>query len=103
LKQTEFPTEIITANDIMAMAAVNAIDEENLNVPNNISVIGFDNAFAAYMRPKLTTISLPAYQLGQIGAQLILERIERRYQGAPRIITLPEELIIRGSTTLIKG
>lgn len=102
LMREQLPTAIIAANDIMAMGVVDAIDEANLLVPKDISVVGFDNTFAAFMRPRLTTVSLPMYQVGQIGAQLLLERVEKRYHGEQRVITLPEELVVRGSTTVVK-
>lgn len=102
LMREERPTAIIASNDIMAMGVMDAIDEAQLDMPGDISVIGFDNTFAAYMRPKLTTISLPAYQVGHIGAQLILERIDKHYNGEPRMVSLAEELVVRGSTAIAK-
>ncbi len=103
LMREEPPTAIIAANDIMAMGVMDAIDQAGLKVPADLSVIGFDNTFAAFMRPRLTTVSLPMYQVGNIGAQLLLERIENLYRGEKRLITLPEELVVRGSTAGVKG
>ncbi|NPV52445.1 MAG: LacI family DNA-binding transcriptional regulator [Firmicutes bacterium] len=102
LMRCEQPTAIIAFNDLMALGAMDALAEENLGVPGNVSVVGFDNTFAAVMRPRLTTVALPMYQAGQIAAQLLFERINGRYRGEPREVSLPEELILGGSSTVLK-
>ncbi|NPV52572.1 MAG: substrate-binding domain-containing protein [Firmicutes bacterium] len=102
LMRGERPTAIIASNDLMALGVLDALGEENLGIPGDVSVVGFDNTFATVTRPRLTTVGLPMYMAGQITAQLLLERIDGRYHGEPREVSLPEELIQRGSTAPLK-
>lgn len=71
------PTAILAANDLMAMGVLRACQERNLNVPRDVSVIGFDDiAFAALTMPPLTTISLPRAELGARAIETIARVIE---------------------------
>ena len=66
------PTAIFTASDALAYGAMKAIKEAGLNIPQDISVVGFnDMEMSAYTSPALTTIHAPAYDMGQHGANLI--------------------------------
>jgi len=69
----EPPTAIFCANDRMAMGAYDAIKERGLRIPHDVAVIGFDNQelIAGYLRPGLTTVSLPFEQMGAIGVDLL--------------------------------
>ncbi|MDI7247782.1 MAG: LacI family DNA-binding transcriptional regulator [Bacillota bacterium] len=91
------PTAIIASNDLIALGALGVLEEAGLNVPADMSVIGFDNTFAAHTRPRLTTIGISTYQAGLIAAQLLLDRIEDNYRGEAREVVLPVELVVRGS------
>jgi LacI family transcriptional regulator len=72
LQNPILPTAIFTANDAIAFGAIKAIKEHNLSVPEDISVIGFnDTEMCSYITPALTTIHAPAYDMGQHGANLI--------------------------------
>ena len=72
LQNQVLPTAIFTANDAIAFGAIKAIKEHNLSVPEDISVIGFnDTEMCSYITPPLTTIHAPAYDMGQHGANLI--------------------------------
>lgn len=102
LLRDEKPTAIIASNDLMALGVLDAAYEAGMDVPNDISIIGFDNTFSLFTRPRMTTVSLPMHQAGQMAAQLLLERIEGRFKGQPRKMVLPEELVARGSTSFRK-
>ena len=87
-------------NDISAMGAIRAFQEQGLLVPKNISVVGFDDIQgAAYNTPSLTTVRQPLVRMGAIAAQILLERIEGR-EDYPTEIAIQPELMVRESTGL---
>ena len=91
-------TAVFACNDLMAIGAMRAIQEHGLRVPQDISVVGFDNiALARFLTPPLTTVAQPKYEMGQLALQLLLERIENK-ELPPRLPTLECSLIIRAST-----
>jgi LacI family transcriptional regulator len=91
-------TAIAAANDMLAVGCYAALDECGLSCPEDISVVGFnDMPFIDRLRPPLTTIRFPHYQVGTEAAQLLLERIAE-HSGPVKILYLAPELIIRGST-----
>lgn len=72
LSEKELPTAIFAASDAIAFGAMKAIQEKGLSIPEDISIIGFNNSeMSSYVTPALTTISAPAYDMGQHGANLI--------------------------------
>lgn len=92
------PTAIFCANDEMAMGCLHAVKSAGLRVPNDISVIGFDdNRYARITDPPLTTISQPAQLIGERVMHRLLHEIEngRSKDADPEIV--PHELIIRDS------
>jgi len=92
-------TAVAAANDMLAVGCYTALDERSLQCPDDISVIGFnDMPFIDRLRPPLTTVRFPHYQLGTEAAQLLLERINGG-QGPVKILYLAPELIVRGSTS----
>ena len=91
------PTAVFVASDIVALGAIAAINDAGLSVPGDISVIGFDDVpLAAYFDPPLTTIRLPAFELGLATGRALLDRIAGRE--VPARTLLPTELVVRGST-----
>lgn len=71
------PTAVFAANDLIALGAMNAILEQGLMIPDDISVIGCDDIlFAQMSNPKLSTISVPAYQIGVTAVDMLIERIK---------------------------
>jgi LacI family transcriptional regulator len=96
-------TAICAANDMLAVGCYSALDEAGLSCPEDMSVVGFnDMPFIDRLRPPLTTIRFPHYQVGTEAAQLLLERIAEH--AAPvKILYLAPELIIRGSTARVPG
>ena len=85
------------ASDVVAFGAIAAIREAGLRVPDDVSVVGFDDiALAAFFDPPLTTVRLPAYDLGLAAGTALLDRIAGR--ALPDRTLLPTELIVRSST-----
>jgi len=91
-------TALFAYNDISAIGAIRAFEEAGLRVPEDISVVGFDDiALAAFSIPALTTVRQPLMKMGRIAAQTLLDRIEGRAAFIPEIAVEPD-LIIRNST-----
>lgn len=93
----ERPTAIFCSDDYMAIGAIEKIKSEGLKVPDDIAVIGFDNIeIGPFVRPTLTTVKQPMYELGESAANILLELIEG-VKEKPISKLLPTELIIRNS------
>lgn len=95
-------TAVFAANDLMALGAIHALQRMGKSVPDDVSVIGFDNipqSAASY--PTLTTIAQPIEQLGQTSILRLLERI-RHSDMDPTKIVLEPELVIRESCTTVR-
>jgi DNA-binding LacI/PurR family transcriptional regulator len=91
-------TALFAYNDITAIGAIRAIQEAGLNVPQDISVVGFDDIRdAAYHTPSLTTVRQPLRKMGEIAAQTLLERVEGR-KDYPAQIAIEPVLVVREST-----
>jgi len=91
-------TAVAAGNDMLAVGCYLALDEAGLNCPRDISVVGFnDMPFIDMLRPPLTTIAFPHYQVGTEAAQLLIERINGD-PGFVKVLYLAPELIVRGST-----
>ncbi len=92
------PTAVFVGNDLAAVGALEVLDAEGLDVPSDISVVGYDNiALAAGRRLELTTVDQPRHDMGRMAAGLILEKIEKDRAIASHVV-LPPKLIIRAST-----
>ena len=91
-------TGVFASNDLAAIDVIDIADHLGLDVPGDLSVVGFDDAgIAALARISLTTIAQPQQQLVRLGAERLVERIEGR-AGEPRRRTVDVELVIRRST-----
>ena len=91
-------TAVAAGNDMLAVGRFAALDEAGLNCPADLSVVGFnDMPFIDRLRPPLTTIRFPHYQVGTEAAQLLQERIAGQ-DGPVKVLYLAPELVIRGST-----
>jgi len=96
-------TAIAAGNDMLAVGCYAVLDEAGLSCPDDISVVGFnDMPFVDRLRPPLTTVGFPHYQVGTEAAQLLLERIAER-GGPVKILYLAPELVVRGSTARAAG
>jgi LacI family transcriptional regulator len=91
-------TALFAYNDISAIGAIRGFQEHGLRVPQDISVMGFDDIpFSAFNTPSLTTVRQPLSRMGQVAAESLLERIEGR-KDYPSEIAIEPELVVREST-----
>lgn len=91
-------TALVSFNDIAAIGAIRGFRDHNLRVPEDVSVVGFDDIqVAAYHNPSLTTIRQPLHKMGTTAAQVLLERLRSKKEYPDQIPVVPE-LIIREST-----
>jgi LacI family transcriptional regulator len=91
-------TALFAYNDISAIGAIRALQEQGFRVPQDVSVMGFDDIpGAAFNTPTLTTVRQPLARMGQVAAQTLLERIAGRDDYPPEIAIEPE-LVVREST-----
>jgi DNA-binding LacI/PurR family transcriptional regulator len=91
-------TALVAFNDISAIGAIRALRDYNLRVPEDVSVIGFDDIrAAAYTLPRLTTINQPLEEIGRIATQSLLNRIHNTVPPRDEI-TVEPELVVREST-----
>jgi DNA-binding LacI/PurR family transcriptional regulator len=96
LARTTF-SALFVASDVLVLGAFGALREANRRVPEDVSMVGFDDIpLAAFFDPPLTTVRLPAFELGQAAGRALLDRIADR--AVPQRTLLPTELIVRGST-----
>jgi len=93
------PTAIFAANNFIAFGAMRAIREAGLRVPDDISLVAFDDLPPEWVfDPMLTVVTQPAYEIGTKAAELLLERLGGDAPDCPRGIVLPSCLVIRRST-----
>ena len=98
LKQASPPTAIFAANDLSAFGAIEAIKERGLRVPDDVSVVGFDDIpMASQIFPALTTVRQPLHQMGASGVNVLVSMISGLNPVTQRI-HLPTELVVRAST-----
>ena len=104
LEKTKDFTAVFCFNDIAAIGAIRALKDVCLRVPEDVSVVGFDDIqSAAYSTPSLTTVRQPLLEMGKRGAQILLERIANREAPYPAEIMMTPELIVRESTGPANG
>lgn len=97
------PGAVFASNDLMAIGAICAAAEAGLRVPQDLSVIGFDDiALAAFSNPPLTTIAQPKHQTGELAARLLMQRIAEPGRPLQREILRPT-LVARRSTERAPG
>lgn len=89
---------VFVANNLMTLGALEAIAEAELTVPDDMAVVGFDDmSWSRLLRPPLTTVAQPTYDLGSETARMLLSRISG-YDGAPRELILSPTLRARASS-----
>lgn len=97
LAMNDRPTALFCFNDIMALAAISKIQQAGLKVPEDISVIGYDNIeLSAYFSPPLTTIHQPKRRVGKTAVEILLERIKDKHHER-RIFEMQPEVVSRSS------
>lgn len=97
LQRNPRPTALFVCNDMMAIGAYRAAHEMHLQIPGDLSVVGFDDIeLSSYLIPPLTTIAQPKTEIGQAAVDLLIQRIANRNQPTRQMI-LPTRLVVRQS------
>jgi LacI family transcriptional regulator len=96
-------TALFAFNDISAIGAIRALEEMGLRVPQDVSVLGFDDIYAAaFHNPALTTIRQPLFEMGSLAASTLLDALNRApAETGPAILNVEPTLIVRQSTTRV--
>lgn len=98
LEQVDCPTAIFACNDILAIGAMQAVRELGLQVPADISIVGYDNTIlASIVDPPLTTIAQPMQEIGERSVALLVQQIQSKENVRQRVVLMPD-LIVRSST-----
>ena len=96
-------TAIFAYNDMSAIGAIRALQEQGIRVPQDVSVLGFDDIpGAAFYSPSLTTVRQPLHRMGEVAAETLLNRLEGRRE-YPSDIAIEPELVVRESTANALG
>jgi DNA-binding LacI/PurR family transcriptional regulator len=97
-------TAIFGRVDITAVGVLRALREAGLRVPEDLSVVGFDNTqLAAHLQPALTTVEHMRHEIGRLAVAFLLDRIEGRYSETPRHVIIQPRLIVRASSGPVRA
>jgi LacI family transcriptional regulator/LacI family repressor for deo operon, udp, cdd, tsx, nupC, and nupG len=92
------PTGVTCYNDLVAIGFYRALAELGLRVPDDVSVVGFDDIpLSEYLTVPLTTIRMPTARMGQIAAEMLIKHVEAHTVLPPQHAMLESELIVRAS------
>lgn len=95
----ELPTAVTCFNDLVAIGLLRALTELGLRVPEDVSVVGFDDInVSRFLTVPLTTVRMPRNEMGRQSAELLLRRMRQPITAPPERITLGTELVVRAST-----
>ncbi|GIB02130.1 Ribose operon repressor [Vibrio cholerae] len=99
----KLPSSLFVCNDMMAMGVIQAASQRGLRVPDDLSLIGYDDVhIAKFMTPALTTIHQPKYRLGKAAIDTLLYRLENPDTTA-QVVQLEPTLVVRSSVNKFKG
>jgi LacI family transcriptional regulator len=102
LKREEYPTAIVCFNDHQALAVMTVLQELNIKVPDDVSLVGNDDIFYAKIYPvPLTTIRAPQHDIGRRAAEILIHNIESTTLMPIERVVLETEFIVRGSTRVL--
>lgn len=100
LEKLEY-TAIFTFSDLMMLGVLRCLKQQNIRVPEDVSLVGFDDIeYAGMLDPPLTTVRQPQYRLGSESARMLLDQLDRRTES--RRILLPLDIVIRDSTARLE-
>ncbi len=96
-------TALFAFNDVSAIGAIRALEEMGLRVPEDVSVLGFDDIYAAaFHNPALTTIRQPLFEMGSIAAKTLLDRLSDGSNGdVPQEVSVEPTIVVRHSTARV--
>jgi LacI family transcriptional regulator len=100
LARTRNFTAVFAFNDISAIGAIKALEAAGSSVPDDVSVLGFDDVYAAaFHKPALTTIRQPLFEMGRLAAETLLKSVGRsKRPSAQKLLTVEPTLMVREST-----
>lgn len=94
----KLPDAVFATNDDMAAGVINALCDSNIEVPEKVSVVGYDNTkISSIIRPALTTVEQPLYDIGAISIRILIKKVEG-FEMKEKNITLPHNIIERQSS-----
>lgn len=97
------PTALIACNYYTTLGAVKALGERGVDIPGQISLMGFDNlGLSDLVRPHLSLVAQPMQDMGRLAAQLLLARMRGDEEGFPQVREMPFEMLLRDSTTRVR-
>ncbi len=95
-------TAVTCYNDLVAIGVCRALAELGLRVPDDVSVVGYDDVpITEYLPIALTTVRMPKFEMGKLAAQMLIRHVESKTGVLPQKVFLDAELVIRGSTRAI--
>lgn len=98
LDADEPPDALFVANSLMTMGALRCLADADVRIPDQMGIVGFDeHTWAPLLRPALSTVAQPTYELGRAAAHMLLEQAVTRDE-PPKNVTLPTTLIVRDSS-----
>lgn len=97
-------TAICCANDLMAIGAIQALRERNFKIPDDISIVGFDDIQTSKLiDPSLTTVRQPAYEMGQKASEILINNLKNNKKESVGTVIFKPQLIIRNSTVAVSN
>ncbi|CAH8190846.1 substrate-binding domain-containing protein [Vibrio aestuarianus] len=97
LEKGPLPSSIFVSNDMMAMGVLNAAHEKGIRIPEDVSIMGYDDIhIARFMSPALTTVHQPKYRLGKVAVETLLKKLEKETL-EPQVVQLDPTLVVRKS------
>lgn len=103
LKMKSMPDGIFVANDSCAVSCMKALKNNDISIPNDVAVVGFNNdPICRVIEPNLTTINYPGHEMGEVAIRNLIHRIQGLDDNIMNTITLRSELIVRESSLKIK-
>lgn len=98
IESGDLPTAVFVANDLSAMGALEALAEAGLSVPDDVSLVGYDDIITSHSaRVALTTVAQPSMAMGRAATELLIERLTSDRTEARHLVLAPR-LVVRGST-----
>lgn len=98
LRLEKRPETILVSSDEMALGVIHGLQDNGLKVPEDVAVVGFDNTrLATMVRPTLTTVMQPMYDIGAVSMRLLTKLLQGE-KVAEKQVTLPHRIIERDST-----